>query len=98
MADSRYEELIEKLISCIENRANPEESSLKMKAGTVIAIIVCAAVLLGGWLGTIQMVQASHSEAIGGLKAAQDKTDQQYSQIMAAVKRLEDIQMGRKGQ
>lgn len=95
MDDEKFVELMDRMVGCIETKEKPDESSFRMKAGTVIAIVAIMAVLLGGWLGTIQMVQAGHSQSIGGLKASQEKTDQQYTQILAAVKRLEDIQMGR---
>ena len=97
MDDQKLVELMDKMVNFIETKNKPsdDESSFRMKAGTVIAVVALCAVLLGGWLGTIQMVQAGHSESIGSLKASQDKTDQQYNHIMAAVKRLEDLQMGK---
>ena len=99
MDEQKYVELMERMMQCVEGKKpeNSEESSFRMKAGTLIAVVAVAAVLLGGWLGTIQIVQASHSEAIGSLKSAQEKTDAQFKQILEAVRRLEDIQMAKAG-
>ena len=98
MDQDKFETIMERMVAIMEtkegrDKTTSEESSLKMKAGTIVTIIVCLTALLAGWLGSIQMIQAGHSESIGALKATQEKTDQQYGQIMASIKQLYDMHL-----